>query len=480
VDESLDGFGLQLRQCARRSAPLAPAEVVTFLVGRRRLPPATAAAAGLAVTEAWARGLLRPGQPGRRYLDRDAPPEALASTARALGEAAHEGLLAVVWQVLDDLADLAASGVRLAAGAVDVVETVAALLPEVRYAVANGLADPAVLSVPGTRAVAARTGSSRAVTLAREIVARLAPAVVPVETGPRFDEIWPEGAGALPTVVDDATLSVAWETPSAARLRFDLTLPDHPGVRVPVVKGWICDLADEGQCQAYRCLPDGSPARPARLELGQNVVEYLSTVGGEWLHWDATTNRLAVARYRNREKGIDGPARRKSRAALSTSLVAVALGLLSQDDATMWDDTSPSWGWHTPEKPLVVSLVEQGLIGSAAVRTAVTTLLEFPDVNPARMVRALEKHPKTLPTLWPLLTEPVRVAGAMEGPLPRWLNRVLDVTTFHADHLREAARRGLIGEDVAAWPGLEELAARPGKSAALTKARTLLTALRAD
>jgi len=117
------------------------------------------------------------------------------------------------------------------------------------------------------------------------------------------------------------------------------------------------------------------------------------------------------------------------------------------------------------------------MLGSAGVRIAAATVLEFAEVSPAKMVRVLEKNPTTLPVLWPLLTEPVRVAGAVEGPLPKWLNRVLDVAGFHADHLREAARRGLVPADAACWPGLEQIAARPGKSAALTKARSLLAAV---
>jgi hypothetical protein len=100
-------------------------------------------------------------------------PDTLPATVRALGEAARDGLLAVVWQILDDLAGLATAGPRLATGAVDVLEAIATFLPEALHAVTTGVTDPAVLDLPGTRAVAARGGSSRTVAVAREIVAGL-------------------------------------------------------------------------------------------------------------------------------------------------------------------------------------------------------------------------------------------------------------------------------------------------------------------
>ncbi|MCL2850237.1 MAG: hypothetical protein FWE61_09375 [Micrococcales bacterium] len=164
------GLGLQMRRVANRAAPLAPPAVLEFLTAGRTAHPAAVADTAAAVAEAWGRGLLRPGTPGGRYVDLDTPPGGLAAMARLLGQAAGEGLLAVVWQVLDDLAGVAASGQRIATGASEVVGTIATLLPEVVHAVAEGTADPAVLTMPGTRAVAARSGTSKAVTTARAVV----------------------------------------------------------------------------------------------------------------------------------------------------------------------------------------------------------------------------------------------------------------------------------------------------------------------
>ncbi|MCL2423774.1 MAG: hypothetical protein FWD11_07795 [Micrococcales bacterium] len=120
--------------------------------------------------------------------------------------------------------------------------------------------------------------------------------------------------------------------------------------------------------------------------------------------------------------------------------------------------------------------VDRGRISAATARVAVRTVLDSGRVSPARLARLVEKNPQSLPVLWPVLTEPVRVAAA-DDPPPRWLNAVLDVAIHHAPTLREAARRNLLPPDAATWPGLADLAARPGKSAALTKARVLLSAL---
>lgn len=163
-------LGLGMRQAARRPALLPADAVADFLAARRHLHPDAVADATLAVLEAWERGLLRPEAPGARHLGWMT--KHLAATARALGEAARDGLLAVAWPILDELAGLAASSDRLPAGSVDVVEVIADLAPEATHAVATGMAGPSVLDLPGTQALAARAGTSRAVRVAREIVGK--------------------------------------------------------------------------------------------------------------------------------------------------------------------------------------------------------------------------------------------------------------------------------------------------------------------
>jgi hypothetical protein len=154
---------------------------------------------------------------------------------------------------------------------------------------------------------------------------------------------------------------------------------------------------------------------------------------------------------------------------MSSSLVAAVLVRVSEDGG--------DWGQVRADH--VAGLADRGVFGADEALVAVRTLLTQEAVEPARIVRVLEQHPQTLPVLWPLLTEPIRVAGAATGPLPRWANRVLDVALLLAEPLREGIAHGRLS-DASGIPGLAQIAARPGRAAAPVKARTLLQALGLD
>lgn len=442
--------GLAWRQLVRRASPLSPGAAINLLGALRNTESRIAADVALAVREAWERGLLLPGTADVRFLDWSVVLTHVAALAAALAEIAEDGLASVVWPVYDDLLTASLAATRLAAGTAEVAEAMRDLVPEALAAVASGVADESVLAVPGLRALASRGGSSRAVVAAREAVALLParePAAVPraAEPVPEVDlsAVWPEGAGALPAVPDGARLTAEWEDPTAGTrmLAFDLVLPDAPGKVFRVVKGWTYDLETEGQCEAR----DGG----ARV----------------YLYWDGS--RLAVSEHRDRVHAGPGPLQLAGPTPpLTTSMVAVAVGMVGQDGDR----------GATGER-LLEQLVRTNRIGAAAVRIAMGQLLTQADVSPARLVRVVEKRPHLLPTLWPLLTEPIRVAGLAGGPPPRWLNQVLVIATAHASTMRAAAETGRLPEDVATWPGLAELAARPGTSAALEKARSLQTLL---
>ncbi|MCL2424212.1 MAG: hypothetical protein FWD11_10035, partial [Micrococcales bacterium] len=137
-DNRLDvTIGPATRQVARRAAPLPPGSAANLLELSTRVNQPAVANLAAAVTEAWERGLLRPGVPDLSYLDWHSP--RLAARAKAFADAAGDGLLSLVWPLLDDLAARAAGAVpsqcrcgrpyqptdRLLAGASDVVGVIA-------------------------------------------------------------------------------------------------------------------------------------------------------------------------------------------------------------------------------------------------------------------------------------------------------------------------------------------------------------------
>lgn len=390
----------------------------------------------------------------------------LVRFAARCDEVAQTGALHGIWPVLTAMAVTAVTSPKIPTGTLDVLRVANQYVPTVA-----GHLPPDEVVPPEVRVFAASKSKTKAALEARAWLdaalaagvtfsqpAPVAPAAPPAVSAP-FDKVWPEGAGTLPAAVDGATLTVEWRDPSVQvkALRFDLALPDRPDERFVVVRSvtrgndWTYDLEWEGQCWvgSYR--------------VGESPTQF-----DTWLHWDADTGRLVTTEHRNWVDGNDEPLPHGGKPpALSTTLVAVVLGLTAQDH-----DRDRRDG-----EELVAALVEKNRIGSAAVRVAVGQLLEHPEVDPARLVRQLAKKPALLPTLWPLLTESVRVAGATDAPPPRWLARVLDAAITYAPTLREAATRGLLPADAATWPGLADLAARSGKSAAITKARTLIEAL---
>ncbi|PFG44146.1 hypothetical protein ATJ88_2864 [Isoptericola jiangsuensis] len=438
---------IALRQQARRSAPLTPGLAVNLVAAQRDLHPAAAVDGATAVAEAWERGLLRPGVADVGLLAWQETPTGLAAFAAVCRDLAADGLLSVVWPLLDDLLVTSQRGTRLLAGTAAVAETMQALAPAVRAAVVAGDAGTGALDLPGARALAARSGTSRAVVAARAVAADLpapaspgAPAAPEPEPSRPFEEVWPAGAGTLPAVVDGAGVVASWVDPDVPgrMLAVDLDLPDDPGGPYRVVKAWFHDLEHEGQCAAT------SPAADASRPLDA------------WLRWDASEGRLAVSAHRDWRTGEDRPLSKGPVPPLTTSMVAVVLATLAHDAASTYHQRG----------------ILRERVGSAAVTVAVRALLASPDVSPARLVKAVDDDEDLLPVLWPLLVEPVRHAADAVSP-PRWLNRVLDVALKYAPVLREAARRGLVPAEQATWPGLADLAARPGGAAASRKARAL-------
>jgi hypothetical protein len=456
-----------LRQVARRSAPLPPGAAVNFLAAQRSHTPGAAEDAMLAVTAVWERGLLRPGVADIALLDwSNEAPSNLAALASALDGIARDGLLSVVWPVLDALVVASLKAPRLLAGTAEIAELIAAFLPETQFAVTQGLADQSALDLPGIRALARREGSSRAVTAAREVAAQLppveaaptkdAPAELPV-MDPPFDEVWPVRTKEALLIDDGVSMTVEWADPAAPTklFLFTLTLPDvRDRVFHVVNRGWYYDLEDEGQCHAYAAMPDAAFA-----------FKMQDTEDSVYLHWDAKRKATVACDKRNWAGGTDGPLKGVKSPPLPLSLLTVVIGLLAQDGDAVY---------FAPR--LLEKFIKSGQIDEKIIRKATQTLLQNPVVSPAKLVRRLEKDIKLLHVLWPMLIESVSAAGALvasgESP-PVWVNRILDVALRYAPYLAEAAKREMIGAEDAAWPGLSDIAASKAKSTAVEKAKKL-------
>lgn len=444
------GSGVEWRQLARRGSPLTPRLAARLLGGLRSPHPVAATDMFEAVLEAWDRGLLRPGVADLALLDRDGPSGG-AQLARVALELAEAGLGSLVWPILDAFVSASLGAVRLAAGTAEVVEAIGVLLPEAQAAVAAGIAEPTVLDLPGTRALASRSGASRAVTAARGVAARLpepmsapgSPAdAAPEPAGPPaidLDAVWPLGDGDGPAIDDGIEFAASSHTRGSKRfVPIEFVLPAEPGVRYRALMAWSYGLDHEGQLDAETVIGDER----------------------RWFRWDDSLGRITPSEFRDRANAGRGPSSDPV-PPLTVLMVAVVLASLCSDVESRYS---------------VDAMVAARRFSAESVRLAASRLLPLSEITPARMMGSIEREVRALPVLWPLLTESVRFASAQPKP-PTWLNRVLDTALLRAPLLRAAAATGRIPVEHAAWPGLAELAARKGSSAALAKARTLQTEL---
>jgi hypothetical protein len=451
--------GLVMRQAARRAAPLPPGASVNFMASLRSLTPDAAEDSLLALTEAWERGLLRPGVADVAFLDWSTePPSNLTALAAALEGVAADGLLSVVWPILDELVGASLKAPRLIAGTAELAELMLALLPEVEAAIAKGLADKAALRLPNVRALARRNGSSRAVSAAQKLVGLLpfmeAPKeepAAPVMERP-FDEVWPQPQKAAQLIEDGVTVAVTWASEDKKQLLFTLTLPGINDRVFQMNSDWTYPMKSEGQCQAYSAAPGTVSLNRAR----ENMV---------WLHWDVEQKNMMICAQRNWVDANDNTRKNIQVPPLPFSLLTVVVGLLAQDGDAVYSASR-----------MLRKCVENGQIDDRIVRKALQLLLSFPAISPAKLVRCLEQDVTLLPVLWPVFTESLQSAGVLVAggnPPPVWVNRVLDNALRYAPYLAEAAKRGLIPAQEAKWTGLSEIASAKAKSTAVAKAQKL-------
>lgn len=153
--------------CSRQKSPLGPRAAVNLLGVQRTTDPDLYQA----VTDAWRRGLLIPGVADVAFLDEDDEELThIPALVAALKELAEEGMLAVVWDVLDQLMGRAANAEVLPRGLIDAVDAIDYFLP----------ATPdSARSLPGLHALAARKGKAKVLIRAKEVVEKLRRAASP-------------------------------------------------------------------------------------------------------------------------------------------------------------------------------------------------------------------------------------------------------------------------------------------------------------
>lgn len=456
-------LGALMRQLVRADAPMSGSVAVNLLGALRGPHPQALEDAHEAVALAWERGHLVPAGLVAGDLDWHLDEvRQLAAFARVLAGQAEQGLASVVWPLADDLVAEVGTG-RLPAGISDLVDLLRDLIPVARSAVERGIADEGIFSLPGLRALAARTGSSLAVRAAREAVALLPPPVadpahasVPTGGSPaptaaspaghagsaEADRLtwvgdvvgsWERGCASRPEVLDTAEIAVTMlEAGKKTEVHVDLTVPAH--TRPLRVNRWFYGLVHDG------ILATREPAPSAGSTL--------------FVRWDADRADFAVSEIRG-EGGSGQPS------PVTVTLLAALLAYAADG----------SYGAVGDEHGLR-EVCEKDLVGSRGVAHAARVLMRQPAISPARLAGLAGRNLELVPWLWPLLSEPIAAAAEIDE-LPRWLNGVLDNATKADPLLRAGVAAGKLPPTCLEWRGLSLIADRRGASAALRKARAL-------
>ena len=461
--EVYHGQGIILRQLARRRKPLSKGALMNWIAVFGRLSDENAEDALKANREAWERGLLLPGLADISYLDWSGGELSnLANLAVAMDFMANEGMLSLVWKAACDTVEQSLKMPRILAGTAEIVKFLRDYLDEVVLAVEKNLAPKEALEMKPIRILAGKSGSSKAVSYAKEILEKLgtientskSKTIASVETpAPAdFEKVWlplPEGKSLLE---DHVTFRVkGLELRKNEKVfQFDVDLPEDSDCSYQVViAGWLYALAHEGQVSA------GKIDRNGELIEEENVA---------WLHYDSVQKKIVVSEFRNWRGGNKSPLEGEA-TPYSKLFLSFAVALLAQDGESIYG-----------AKSLFKELVQSGTLSLKTVREITRLLLSYEEISPAKLVRIAEKERELLSICWGMLWECIKDAGAKTaetGKPPVWINRILDICIYYAAYLREAAKRGYISKEDALWPGLLEMANCGAKSTAVKKAKEL-------
>ena len=465
--EVYHGQGIILRQLARRRKPLSKGALMNWIAVFGKLSDENAENALKANREAWERGLLLSGLADISYLDWSGGELSnLANLAAAMDFMANEGMLSLVWKAACDTVEQALKMPRILAGTAEIVKFLRDYLDETIFAVEKKLASKEALEMKPIRILAGKSGSSKAVSYAKEILEILgtientskSKTIASVETpAPAdFEKVWlplPEGKELIE---DHVTFRVkAIELRKNEKVfQFDLDLPEDSDCSYQVViAGWLYALAHERQVSA------------SKIDRNGELIEEENLA---WLHYDSAQKKIVVSKFRNWRGGNKSPLEGEA-TPYSKLFLSFAVALLAQDGESIYG-----------AKSLFKELVQSGTLSLKTLREITRLLLSYEEISPAKLVRIAEKERELLSICWGMLWECIKDAGiktAEGGKPPLWINRILDLCIYYGAYLREAAKRGSISKEDALWPGLLEMANCGAKSTAVKKAKELFEIL---
>ncbi len=510
--EVYHGQGINLRQLARRRKPLSKGALMNWIAVFGKLSDENAEDALKANREAWERGLLLPGLADISYLDWSGGELSnLANLAAAMDFMANEGMLSLLWRAACDILEQSLKMPRILAGTAEIVKFLRDYLDEVILAVEKKLAPKEALEMKPIRILAGKSGSSKAVSYAKEILEKLvsieieqiqsdknaglrensgrkdhaalnedislindkglrenqgtidntskSKTIASVKPPADFEKGWlplPEGKELIE---DHVTFRVkGLELRKNEKVfQFDLDLPEDSDCSYQVViAGWLYGLAHEGQVSGTKV--DRRGDRNGKIDAEKEV----------WLHYDKEKGKIVVSECRNWRGGNNAPLEGEA-TPYSKLFLSFVVALLAQDGDSIYG-----------AKSLFKELVQAGTLSLKTVREITRLLLSYEEISPAKLVRIVEKESELLSICWGMLWECIKDAGSKTvetGKPPAWINRILDICIYYAAYLREAAKRGSISKEDALWPGLLEMANCSAKSTAVKKAKELAKVL---
>ena len=467
--EVYHGQGIILRQLARRRKPLSKGALMNWIAVFGKLSDENAEDALIANREAWERGLLLPGLADISYLDWSGGELSnLANLAAAMDFMANEGMLSLVWKAACDAVEESLKMPRILAGTAELVKFLRDYLDEVILAVEKKLASKEALEMKPARILAGKSGSSKAVSYAKEILEKLgtientsqSKTIASVETPADFERVWlplPEGKELIEDHVTFRVKPIELRKNEKV-FQFDLDLPEDSDCSYQVViAGWLYGLAHEGQVSGTRI--DRRGDRNGKMKDAEDEV---------WLHYDSAQEKIVVSEFRNWRGGNKSPLEGEA-TPYSKLFLSFVVALLAQDGDSIYG-----------AKSLFKELVQSGTLSLKIVREITRLLLSYEEISPAKLVRIVEKESGLLSICWGMLWECIKDSGAKTvetGKPPAWINRILDICIYYAAYLREAAKRGSISKEDALWPGLLEMANCGAKSTAVKKAKELFEIL---